>query len=54
MSISTAVVEALNELGFALTPKPEFDMPYLPRDNMLLRIIPSLHYLHNANKQHCR
>ena len=32
MSISTAVVEALNELGFALTPKPEFDMPYLPRD----------------------
>jgi hypothetical protein len=32
MSISTKVVEALNELGFALAPRPEFDMPELPRD----------------------
>ena len=32
MSISTKVVEALNELGFALTPKPEYDIPSLPRD----------------------
>ena len=32
MSISNKVVEALNELGFALAPRPEFDMPELPRD----------------------
>jgi hypothetical protein len=32
VSISTKVVEALNELGFALTPKPEYDIPSLPRD----------------------
>ena len=32
MRISTKVVAALNELGFALTPKPEYGMPSLPRD----------------------
>ena len=32
MSISNKVVAALNELGFALTPKPEYGMPSLPRD----------------------
>lgn len=32
MSISTKVVAALNELGFSLTPKPEYDIPSLPRD----------------------
>ena len=31
-SISNLVVEALNELGFSLTPKPELGMPSLPRD----------------------
>lgn len=32
MSISTKVVAALNELGFELTPKPEYEIPNLPRD----------------------
>jgi len=32
MSVSKQVVEALTELGFALTPKPEESIPPLPRD----------------------
>jgi hypothetical protein len=32
MSISQKVIEALNELGFSLTPKPEYEIPSLPRD----------------------
>lgn len=32
MSISRDVVASLNELGFSLTAKPEYDIPDLPRD----------------------
>jgi hypothetical protein len=32
MSISRKVLDALNELGFSLSPRPEFDIPSLPRD----------------------
>ena len=32
MSISRDVLAAVNELGFSLTPKPEVDIPMLPRD----------------------
>jgi len=32
MSISKQVVDALSELGFSLTPKPEDSIPPLPRD----------------------
>lgn len=32
MSISAKVLDALNELGFALTPRPEYGIPELPRD----------------------
>lgn len=32
MSISRDVLQAVNELGFSLTPKPEYDIPQLPRD----------------------
>ena len=32
MSISRDVLAAVNELGFSLTPKPEEDIPTLPRD----------------------
>jgi len=32
MSISSNVLASLNELGFTLNPKPELDIPYLPRD----------------------
>jgi hypothetical protein len=32
VSISRDVLKSLNELGFSLTAKPEFDIPDLPRD----------------------
>lgn len=32
MSISRDVLAAINELGFSLTAKPEYDIPVLPRD----------------------
>lgn len=32
MSISRDVLESLNELGFSLTAKPEYEIPVLPRD----------------------
>jgi hypothetical protein len=32
VSISRDVLAAVNELGFSLTPKPEVDIPMLPRD----------------------
>lgn len=32
MSISRDVLASLNELGFSLTAKPEYDIPGLPRD----------------------
>jgi hypothetical protein len=32
MSISAKAIDVLRELGFALTAKPEFDIPMLPRD----------------------
>lgn len=32
MSLSNKAMDVLKELGFGLTPKPEFDIPTLPRD----------------------
>lgn len=32
MSVSRKVLDSLNELGFTLSPKPQYEIPLLPRD----------------------